>query len=59
MFSGVELVLGLVGALFALGFRAQGGRSELSCEAAVTAINSAAAARATNCRVRKSRVHIR
>src|SRR6202051_2687401 len=58
VFSGVEVVVLVAGGLD-LGFRAQGGRSELSCDEAVTAMNNVAAARQANCRARKLRVHIR
>ena len=59
MLFGVELVFVLVGALFALGFRAQGGRSELSCEAAPAAENIAAAVRIASCFILNRRGRIR
>src|ERR1700675_3618593 len=60
VFSGVEGVepveLGVV--VLDLGFRAQGGRSELSWEAAPAARNSAAAARTASCFTLRRQVHI-
>jgi thiazole synthase ThiGH ThiG subunit len=59
--SGVELgelVVPVVVDL-GLGFRAQGGRSELSCDAALAATNKAAAVRIASCFALKRRVHIR
>jgi len=57
VFSGVEVVeLGVV--VLDLGFRAQGGRSELSCEAALAVITNAAAVRTASCFTLKRRVRI-
>jgi len=59
VFSGVVLVLVLAGALFDLVFRAQGGRSELSCDAALAATNNAAAVRIASCFMLNRRGRIR
>ena len=57
VFSGVEVVeLGVV--VLDLGFRAQGGRSELSWEATPAAKNSAAADRTASCFMLRRRAHI-
>src|ERR1700722_20071545 len=62
VFSGVEVVelveLVVLGVGLDLGLRAQGGRSELSCEAAPADRNSAAAATIASCFTLKGRVHI-
>src|SRR6202035_5860965 len=58
VFSGVEVVVLVAGGLD-LGFRAHGGRSELSCGAALAAIKNAAAVRIASCFPLSRRVHIR